>query len=494
MAAVPPAMPGLPLLTAHPYREWYADHARDPFIGNYPAIYANYALTQANTPQVVRNRICSNGNNGTPIGHVLLVRPVNGAAGSPGKVQAYHRTVRFEPGLIGATPFDSVAYAFLGDIQAGHLPPSVVWEGVYFNRTQDIQVPTAAYMDQLLAGDPTLEQVGPYAAGTADTELVNTRISMFIPNRYINLLLEHDGMTPREAWLRIRGAIINDGLAAECEMLLDWFRVALTRRHAGVASPMVQEPPLTQPLTDIRESNIFQKFRGDIVDHDHPNLRTNQVTAGAHMVAQGLTDIATQTRLQRESDEARRLAEAQKTPADLFPTGLPKLLRWCQVASENLLPPIYARAAGAKKGDRRKILQDQVTETLEALGYQHEFPITTKLSQKVFDLEWSSRLVDDFSLGLNLFVMGWVVEEVSEVRKMRNAQADALYGGHAAPSLADATAILETDDTVHIPTTVSQLRYSVELSHAMWHTLLGPNHELVNQHRAYRLALVNKEM
>jgi hypothetical protein len=29
-------------VVAHPYQTWYSNIARDPFIGNYPAMYANY--------------------------------------------------------------------------------------------------------------------------------------------------------------------------------------------------------------------------------------------------------------------------------------------------------------------------------------------------------------------------------------------------------------------------------------------------------------------
>jgi hypothetical protein len=35
-------------MVARPYRDWYTDNARDPFIGNYAAMYANYDL--AHTP------------------------------------------------------------------------------------------------------------------------------------------------------------------------------------------------------------------------------------------------------------------------------------------------------------------------------------------------------------------------------------------------------------------------------------------------------------
>ena len=103
-------------MTARPYREWYADATRDPFIGNYPAMYANYYLTASNTPQAVRDRIFASGNNRVPIGHLLLVRPANAAADDPGTIQGFHRVVRYQASLVLATPFDRTGYAFLSNV------------------------------------------------------------------------------------------------------------------------------------------------------------------------------------------------------------------------------------------------------------------------------------------------------------------------------------------------------------------------------------------
>jgi hypothetical protein len=64
--------------------------------------------------------------------------------------------VRYEPSLVGTTAFDNVGYAFLGDVLNGQGPHTAIWADDSFNRTNDTQVPTAAYMDQLLAADPAL--------------------------------------------------------------------------------------------------------------------------------------------------------------------------------------------------------------------------------------------------------------------------------------------------------------------------------------------------
>ncbi len=65
-----------------------------------------------------------------------------------------------------------------------------------------MQVPTAANLDQLLAADPALELVGPFAAGDQDAESLTVRNAVYIPNRYMTMLLG-DTMTPRQAWARV---------------------------------------------------------------------------------------------------------------------------------------------------------------------------------------------------------------------------------------------------------------------------------------------------
>jgi hypothetical protein len=278
MAAATAAQHGVgQQLVANPYRDWYSDNVRDPFVGHYAAMYANYEL--ANAPQVVRTRIYPNGNNGVPIGHLLLVAQPNVAP----VIQGYHRVTRYKPSLVGTSPFDDVAYAFLGDVRNGQTPHTVVWDDTYFNRVAAVQVPTAANLDQLLAADPTAELVGPFAAGTADTadtEAETVRMLVFLPNRYMSMLLD-DNLSRRQVWEQVRGGIVNDGTAADREPLLDWFRVALTQRAANMGSALNCESLATQVIATGRDAATFQQYRMGIVERDYPNMRAGPMTHGA---------------------------------------------------------------------------------------------------------------------------------------------------------------------------------------------------------------------
>jgi hypothetical protein len=477
-------------VVVHPYQTWYADLARDPFIGSYAAMYANYDLAHA--PGAVRTRIYPNGNNGVPISHLLVVSQPNDPADAAGLIQGYHRVARYQPSLVAVTPFDDIAYAFLGDVRNGQAPHTVVWDDNYFARNAAVQVPTAANMDQLLAAAPAAELVGPFVAGDPDTEVLVVRNSVYVPNRYMTMLLD-DAMTPRQAWGRIRGTVVTDGLEIECRPLLDWLRVALTRRVANQGSTLAQAPPATQIIATLEGATTFQNYRMAVVERDHPDLRSGPTTQGAQLIAGGLNDLATQSRLAREADEARRVQERTKTPQDLFPSGLQRLMRWCQAQTEIQLPPIYTDLAMAKKGNRRATIQAAVANAMELLGYSQDFPITTKIASRVVDLEWSHQSTDDLSVGLHVFTLGWLTAAETEDAKRLNSVADVMFSGLSAPSVSDASAILDSGDDVRVPRTIAQLRYSVENLHAFWYVHLGPAHPLTARLQEYHRALISKE-
>jgi hypothetical protein len=230
-----------------------------------------------------------------------------------------------------------------------------------------------------------------------------------------------------------------------------------------------------------------------LVERDHPDLRAGPTTQGAQLIAGGLNDLATQSRLSREADEARRVQERTKTPRDLFPSGLQRLMRWCQAQVEDHLPPIYTDLALAKKGNRRATIQAAVSNAMELLGYGQDFPITTKTASRVVDLEWAHQSTDDLSLGLHVFTLGWMPAAETEDAKRLNAVADVMFSGMSAPSVSDASAILDASDDVRVPRTIAQLRYSVEHLHAFWYVHLGPAHPLTARLQEYHRALITKE-
>ena len=71
-----------------------------------------------------------------------------------------------------------------------------------------MHIPSADMIDATIAGDANLKMVGPYRAGDAGVESVRCRKRVYVPAPYVGLLLSGD-LTPVEAWMRLRGAIVN---------------------------------------------------------------------------------------------------------------------------------------------------------------------------------------------------------------------------------------------------------------------------------------------
>jgi hypothetical protein len=99
-------------------------------------------------------------------------RQPNDPADAAGSIQGYHRVVRYQPSLVANSPFDDIAYAFLGDVRNGQAPHTVVWDDACASSHRRQHGPTSCG-----------RLVGPFAAGEPDTEPLIVRNSVYVPNR-----------------------------------------------------------------------------------------------------------------------------------------------------------------------------------------------------------------------------------------------------------------------------------------------------------------------
>jgi hypothetical protein len=82
---------------------------------------------------------------GLPMSLILLTRGNAATADNPGEIIAYHRLSRFAPRMgLAPTPWDTLGFAFLGDIIQGLAPPTVLWDNNYFHTVNQTRVPTIA--------------------------------------------------------------------------------------------------------------------------------------------------------------------------------------------------------------------------------------------------------------------------------------------------------------------------------------------------------------
>eukprot|EP00428_Durinskia_dybowskii_P020686 CAMPEP_0170201798 /NCGR_PEP_ID=MMETSP0116_2-20130129/364_1 /TAXON_ID=400756 /ORGANISM="Durinskia baltica, Strain CSIRO CS-38" /LENGTH=139 /DNA_ID=CAMNT_0010452031 /DNA_START=256 /DNA_END=671 /DNA_ORIENTATION=- len=120
----------------------------------------------------------------------------------------------------------------MGDVLNGQVPTSVHIPDNLFNQLPAVQVPTDGLMAQLLQAEPNAPMLGPFAASEADVTPVVTRSVVVVPNEYARLFLT-TGMRPREAYQALMGLLLQRNHDIACEPLLEWLRVALTRRGAN---------------------------------------------------------------------------------------------------------------------------------------------------------------------------------------------------------------------------------------------------------------------
>lgn len=492
----PPAPPLAALGAPHQattYREFYGQPGADAFGGNYANLYNEYSVGNT-TPADLRNIIYRDGNTGVCLSVLIHVRDPQAAADNPGTIVGYHRLTRRDTRLgQTARPFDNQGLAYFGDVVNGQAPGTVIIPDALYNQLPVVQVPTDARFQQLDAADPNETTYGPFAAGEPDVNPITTRGLIIVPNKYVAPFLT-TGLRPKEAYRAIRGMVQRDANEVACAELLDWLRVAMTKRAPG-QPPRTCQPPLASPVfASPEDQQAFAAYRLDIMHRDLPSTQPGVHTNSAALIAQGITALTNEQRQTRQEAEQQRLArDAPKTAADYFGVLLERVMRWCQVASERDLPPIYDVLANTKKGKVRIVLQTAVEDALTNLRYLEDFPLSPPLATKIVELKWHSPLKDDFTVGLNIFCLGSLEDEVMEDQRRINHHADTIASGDAAPALMDVATIHDGKHDVCIPRTFAQLRYCVERSQALWHVLLGPQHPVTHQHQLYRNLLIGHE-
>ena len=124
----------------------------------------------------------------------------------------------------------------------------VRWLPAYMRQTSTVVVLTAGAMYSALAGDVEAPLFGPYTVGEEECEQVKTRYAVYVHPPLVGHLLCQE-LTARQAWDRVRGAIIDLGIEVECKPLVDWLRVSLTRRADG-ERPVISVADVIAPVAN----------------------------------------------------------------------------------------------------------------------------------------------------------------------------------------------------------------------------------------------------
>lgn len=473
------AQPPPPVTT---YRQFYSDPSNDPY-PNYTDLLEAFVIDPANTqqspqPAATLASITTSASAGDPNALLVLHADDDQNPGATvGHIRCYHRVTKYSTRLgMPPTQWDDLAFAFSGDYINTEPPQTVKVPTNYLHLAAQVRVPSPAAIDQFFANNPDAQSLGPFTANDADTEIVRVRHSVLLPPVYVPLILE-DTMTPRAAWERIRGEMVNQNRSVECRAVVDWLRVALTKRNNNEnISELVSAKP-TVPLLDTTLAN----HRHHLLMLDLPgrNLPVNH-GADAQLINNSLGQLTTVIRDGQLADAARADAKSNKTVQDYFKSETQNLINVCQVRDEEQLPPVYlALAKASNKREERRILQSHIDQARVAINRHLQFTVTTEFYTMVSMLAFRMLDIDNFTSGFQPFLFCQHNPKDEEAALQSAAIHDAVYSDHARPTMSEIAAMVKassvSDASILPPSHMHGINMLLKMQIASY-VLLGPNH------------------
>jgi len=119
--------------------------------------------------------------------------------GDPPVVRVIHRPTKFSPTLGVASPWYNCRFVFASDIGSGNQIALVNWPETAFQRTQLVQVPAVADMENQWNAALGADCVGPFDDDqAANTEEIRCRFVVPVPPAYASFVMRHQSFTPQQ--------------------------------------------------------------------------------------------------------------------------------------------------------------------------------------------------------------------------------------------------------------------------------------------------------
>ena len=493
----PPAAGGgvpLPPPVIRNYVDYFRTADRDPDRGDYTDVSTDYAVAMGGNsrygPAALGQRAAAASVHQIPTAFVqLLRRPA--AAGNTAVVQVLLRASTMPVTLRGpAEPWDQQTFAFCGDLvgqQFSLVPLDITAAGAFRLSPANTHTFTDAAMVAHIAATPD-GLAPPRQAGDNDAVEVRSRFTTFVPFEFVPLLLPR-ALSPKQAFTAVFGHAQARNKVNAIRPLLDWLKLAATEAQVGGGeSHLLQDfPVLAHPPNAALLSFFARKL-----DTDLPDWRGTQAvpTFGAASVVQSIDNLTAEQRATRQEAQAQRAAaERGKTPLQFFGSStLLMVMRFCNVATADQLPPLWSAFAGAPKAQRVSTLQSAVDNAREVMNLPLAVPVTVALTTKVVTASLAGTNPEDLKSGIHPFLFGLrSADELSAIAE-NNARFMHLHAGAGTPSLADVQ-LLSQPDEIRAATTFDRLERSLDTFLPFWAALVGLGHETVNYFTNQRRAL-----
>jgi hypothetical protein len=248
----------------------------------------------------------------------------------------------------------------------------------------------------MTAGVDTLPPVA-VGADAATYDDISTRYSMYVPGKYLPLLLARR-LTPKEALLAINAEAVTQNEQDVLKPLIDWLRAAITRTAVDDTTTSLVARTLP-PTLPIMEAEFARKQRA-MAERDLPAWnRTNLAPGGGTGTAQstGTSNPAQAAILQslqalllqaQNQGTVPRAPRRVKKPSEQWEGTIDLLLHLVGVTAEIDLPPIWHAWSNCNKKESRTILQEHLRDNAQALGLPEPVAsgdLTTMLNTSAFD-------------------------------------------------------------------------------------------------------------
>ncbi len=476
--------------TPRTFATLYSDETVDDHRDDYTAVMATFDATAAVTPAALYTAVTSV-DPSTPNAYIGMFD----APGVPGGLSmVLHGITRF-PSRLGVTsPWDDRSFGFLQDVVAegGDIPSVEVFTNFFeLNPGGPVTVPaTLALVDELWDADPDLCMLPfmahvPAAAPAANapaaatTRAVHTRRLMFVPARYLPIVINRR-LTPRELWTDLGCAIADDGNLEPCQNLIDWILCAGVRPAAGAPSALCLPTPHV-PLVDAalfqhRRRQLYLQLPALQVPASSPDSSTQMF----HLMGQ----VVEEQRLAREGSEAYRARpKATKTPSSMWADNIQYLMLLCGVDLEEDLPRMWHILAASTHADRHAL--DGFMRRLSVTDNAHsQGPIITpELTKRLISLNFAGNDRDDLAQGIQPFNL--IVSDPGDAEGTRLAleadtagnEYDQLMLGGTSQALSDLRE-LRTVAKINVRLTFRQARRKLQALRLLLLAMLGPHHTL----------------
>jgi hypothetical protein len=239
---------------------------------------------------------------------------------------------------------------------------------------------------------------------------------MYLPAKYVSLMLTPAGYTLQQTWEILYTALVDGNDLQTCQPLISWLRAATTGTavpgNANETGPSRLVVALTSPLADATLLLHHSKILGQALPalfQPSASLE-NAIT----QMAVAVTQQTNKTRVSREQKAADAIAP--KLPSDKCNITLPILQEYLEIPDERDLSALWHQWANCSKRQELIVLSELLaTFARGPESFTVSTPIPTiKLVQDLLSFAFIGDSPDDTKTGIHPFV---IAEGSSEHRQ-----------------------------------------------------------------------------